>query len=155
MGIFIAVVVVIIMFAIFYARARAQRVKQESRSSSQASIHRSSPAETSRKKWYPTKVTGVTYKNDDGSSRQTILGKCSNGETVDLIREPNNPHDRNAVKVCRKSGEQLGYVARDSAEMVQRAIVEEHKQPKSRILEIRKKEGKYSCVIEINYSGEG
>jgi len=27
-----------------------------------------------------------------------------------LIREPDNRHDRNAIKVCRRNGQQIGYI---------------------------------------------
>lgn len=65
---------------------------------------------------YYTKVAGVTQKNDDGSDRQKILKKCRAGEKVNLIRDPENPHDKNAIKVCRESGEQLGWINKDVAE---------------------------------------
>ena len=51
-------------------------------------------------------VIGVTYANADGSSRQEIIGNCRKGDELILLREPNNPYDMNAVKVCtlRKQG---------------------------------------------------
>jgi HIRAN domain len=55
------------------------------------------------------KVHGVSYKNDDGSSRQKIISRCKVGEELDIIPEPTNRHDPGAMKVCRKNGEQLGY----------------------------------------------
>ena len=54
-------------------------------------------------------VHGINYKNDDGSSRQAIIGHCCEGEELLLVPEPTNRFDANAVKVCRKNGEQLGY----------------------------------------------
>lgn len=62
-----------------------------------------------------TKVAGVTHKNADGSSRQRILRKCSVGESLMLVPEPDNPHDTNAIRLCRQNGQQLGYVNRDLA----------------------------------------
>lgn len=56
------------------------------------------------------KVVGVTYPNDDGSSRQKYLSQCKVGEQVDLIPDKNQ-HDKNAIKVVRK-GKQLGYLSR-------------------------------------------
>ena len=51
-------------------------------------------------------VIGVTFANADGSSRQEIIGNCTKGDELILLREPNNPYDMNAVKVCtlRKQG---------------------------------------------------
>jgi hypothetical protein len=57
-------------------------------------------------------VAGESHKNTDGSSRQTIIRKCQSGEPVMLVPEPTNPHDSDAVKVCRRSGEQIGYLPR-------------------------------------------
>jgi hypothetical protein len=31
---------------------------------------------------------------------------------MQLVPEPDNPHDKRAVKVCRQSGEQVGYLPR-------------------------------------------
>jgi hypothetical protein len=59
-------------------------------------------------------VHGVTFRNYDGSSRQGSLRRCVKGEPILLIPEPSNPIDREAVMVCRKTGEQLGYLPRDS-----------------------------------------
>jgi len=48
-----------------------------------------------------TKVVGVTFNNKDGTSRQAILKKCSEMgmKTLELVREPTNKFDRNAVRV--------------------------------------------------------
>lgn len=59
---------------------------------------------------YSTQLRGVSHENDDGSARRDILRKCSIGEEVELIPEPENLFDANAVKVCRSNGEQLGYL---------------------------------------------
>ena len=62
------------------------------------------------------KIAGVTMSNEDGSSRIDILAKCKAGEELQLIREPDNPYDKNAVKVCRMNGEQLGFIPKEIAE---------------------------------------
>jgi hypothetical protein len=62
-----------------------------------------------------TMVAGITYPNEDGTNRMEIIGRCTQFEHLLLIREPNNPYDRNAVKVCRKTGEQLGHIQRELA----------------------------------------
>jgi hypothetical protein len=65
------------------------------------------PDETRR---FYMQVHGIFHKNDDGSSRQKIIKSCTVGEEIDLIPEPENSFDTDAVKVCRKNGEQLGYL---------------------------------------------
>jgi hypothetical protein len=57
-----------------------------------------------------TKVAGVTHANDDGSSRQVIIRECRAGESLDLVREPENRYDSGAIKVMRRNGQQLGYI---------------------------------------------
>lgn len=65
-----------------------------------------------------TKVAGVIYPNRDGSSRQEIISRCQQCEQVDLIPEPDNPVDSNAIAVIRENGEQIGYLPRDLAKDV-------------------------------------
>jgi hypothetical protein len=55
-------------------------------------------------------VHGIFHKNSDGSRRQTVIARCRVGEPIDLKPEPNNAYDSDAIMVCRKSGEQLGYL---------------------------------------------
>ena len=54
-----------------------------------------------------TQVVGVTYNDRPG-----VIAKLSLGESVVLRREPNNPHDNNAIMVLRQTGEQIGYINR-------------------------------------------
>lgn len=56
-----------------------------------------------------TRVAGVTFENDNGTSRQEILQRCTPGETIVLEHWP-MPEDEYAVKVLRENGEQLGYI---------------------------------------------
>ena len=58
-----------------------------------------------------TKVCGVSKKNEDGSRRQEIIAQCWFDEDLDLVREPDNPHDEDAIAVFRASfTEQCGYL---------------------------------------------
>jgi len=57
-----------------------------------------------------TKVVGVTFEN-----RQEIIARLDMGDRVWLDREPDNPHDANAITVCRSNGEQIGYLNRQLA----------------------------------------
>lgn len=60
-----------------------------------------------------TKVVGVTSANADGSSRQDAIKLMHQFEVVELLRNPNDEWDRNAIKVMaliaqparRKKGE--------------------------------------------------
>jgi single-stranded-DNA-specific exonuclease len=55
-------------------------------------------------------VVGVTFDN-----RQSILRQLSEGETVWLVRQPDNPYDRNAIQVQRSEGDAIGFLARGLA----------------------------------------
>lgn len=62
-----------------------------------------------------TKVAGVSHKNRDGSDRQSAIARCRPMEALKLRHEADNPVDRNAVAIYRKTEEQLGYVSADLA----------------------------------------
>ncbi len=51
---------------------------------------------------FKTKVVGVTFDNDDGSSRQNAIGNLQVGQEVHLAWEPNNPYSDNAILVFGK-----------------------------------------------------
>jgi HIRAN domain len=61
-------------------------------------------------KWIFTKVVGVSHRNNDGSHRGKIIWQCRAPEELQLVPEPDNPFDSNAIAVRRASGEQLGYL---------------------------------------------
>lgn len=61
---------------------------------------------------YTLHVTGESQQNRDGSNRQDILWRTRPGDAVELVREPDNPYDEDAVAVHVKHG-QIGYVSRD------------------------------------------
>lgn len=71
---------------------------------------------------FHTKIVGVSHPNSDGSDRQEHIRKCRHFEALDLDHEESNPHDPNAVRVLRKTGEQLGYLRAElAAEIVSKA----------------------------------
>jgi len=39
-----------------------------------------------------SKIVGVTYRNEDGSSRQTALKACRNGDQLGLLRDKGNKY---------------------------------------------------------------
>lgn len=64
------------------------------------------------------RVVGSAYPNPDGTSRQAAIKDCWPGERVELVREPENPHDHLAVAVYSPRGVQVGYLGRDRAAWV-------------------------------------
>ncbi|MEI8270044.1 MAG: HIRAN domain-containing protein [bacterium] len=61
-----------------------------------------------------TRVVGVTFPNEDGTSRQHIIrDNCYAGQMVDLIHEEDNPRGQNAIKVCTSDGKQIGYIPKE------------------------------------------
>jgi hypothetical protein len=77
-----------------------------------------------------TTVAGVSHHNRDGASRQEIIRKyCYVGQELELIREPDNPHDPHAVGLWittkglfRTTKHQIGYLP---AYVVERLIPED------------------------------
>lgn len=65
---------------------------------------------------FSTKISGVTFDNPDGSSRQLYLKKSSPNELLLLKREFDNPIDENAIKLVKPNGKQLGYIPSKNAE---------------------------------------
>jgi single-stranded-DNA-specific exonuclease len=57
-----------------------------------------------------TRVVGVTYEG-----RQRVVAQLIKGETIFLVRDPDNLYDPNAIKVMRGTGQQLGYLNRELA----------------------------------------
>ncbi len=58
-------------------------------------------------------VVGESFRNDDGTSRQTILSVADPLMPVELRAEPENPHDDEAVSVHITGLGQVGYLPRD------------------------------------------
>lgn len=70
------------------------------------------------------KVVGVTFKNEDGSSRKdqilTLAERFKDRESeikVDLVREPTNQYDINAIKVIAED-KQIGYIGKEYASIM-------------------------------------
>lgn len=57
-----------------------------------------------------SRVTGVTKRNSDGRKRQKIIKECcKQGDELQLVREPDNPYDEDAVAVHCQGGK-IGYL---------------------------------------------
>lgn len=56
---------------------------------------------------------------------QRAIRRCSEGDAVDLFREPDNPYDNNAIVAVSDTGETLGYVPRGN--WLARALLDDGK----------------------------
>ena len=71
-----------------------------------------------------TKLVGVTFDNDNGSSRQQFIEDLDdifdiNNKTFLIAkRDTNNEYDENAVTIYDEQGRQLGYLSRKVNETV-------------------------------------
>ena len=66
-------------------------------------------------------VRGGSFQNDDGINRQDIIKELKTGQSVSLVADPMNKHDRNAVAVLTTGGNQIGFLpsdARDSSSIL-------------------------------------
>jgi hypothetical protein len=73
---------------------------------------------------YPIGIVGESFDNDDGSSRQAEIKRCSSGEPVTLQRDSDNRYDSNCVNVVSARGVQIGNISRADgwiAERIDRA----------------------------------
>lgn len=60
-------------------------------------------------------VVGIDFPNADGSNRRSEAMVTLPGEPVELVPEPKNKHDSNAIAVVSPRGVQLGYVNAERA----------------------------------------
>lgn len=73
---------------------------------------------------FSTKVVGVTYPNEDGSDRQTIIrnligrGELQAGTELFFIPQPTNRYDPNCILVNARNGQTLGCLSREMAAVV-------------------------------------
>lgn len=60
-------------------------------------------------------IVGIDFPNADGSNRRSETMMTIPGEPVELVPEPKNKHDSNAIAVIGPRGVQLGYVNAERA----------------------------------------
>lgn len=76
------------------------------------------------------KVAGVTKNTRSGESRQLVIRRLLNSGQLEmeqelvLVPEPSNPYDPNAVRVCSKSGDDLGFIPAKVAPRISSGIKE-------------------------------
>lgn len=100
------------------SKASRQTPKDKSFSSSRIGDSQTEWSHTQRQqaKQFPclpsieTTVRGVRYEG-----RQNVVACLEVGEILLLRRELKNPHDRNAIRVERQNGAQVGYIPREIA----------------------------------------
>lgn len=67
-------------------------------------------------------VVGADYPNKAGPGRRFEIAMCEPGEPVDLVPEPDNPADVNAVAVFSERGIQIGYLTAERAPLLSRDL---------------------------------
>ena len=72
-------------------------------------------------------IVGVDYPNRKPRTRGTIprrfeIAACVPGEPVELVLEPDNPADANAIMIFSARGVQIGYVTAERAPLVGKHI---------------------------------
>lgn len=75
-------------------------------------------------------VVGVTFDNEDGTNRQTILRKCSDGDMIMLRRRYSKKYP-NAVEVWTEFG-QIGHISEYDARVIAK-LMDDGKQIDARI----------------------
>lgn len=67
------------------------------------------------------KIAGTSHRNTDGSSRREAINSCRPLDVLQVIPEPDNPYDSNALAVFNPSGVQIGYLESRLAGEIARA----------------------------------
>jgi hypothetical protein len=98
-------------------------------------------------KTYPVGIVGE-------ASYQASIRRCSEGQRVHILHEPDNPHDPEALAVVTDAGETIGYIARDC--WLQDALHEEGRGCEASIKEIATSGAKkLGVVIDVRLCGRG
>jgi hypothetical protein len=95
-----------------------RRVEREKEKEERKRLREEEVARAMRLRHSFAKVAGVTFPNDDGSERQSIIRRCQPGERLILRHEPDNEYSEFAIQVLRENGEQLGHAPEYLAERI-------------------------------------
>ena len=98
------------------------------------------------------KVVGVTFKNDDGSSRADKIIEMSQYKdmvVIQLEREPGNKYDSNAIKVMA-DGKQIGYIGKDYSGILAPMMDNEFRQFSAKLKDCGEYKNRPYCEITIN-----
>lgn len=98
------------------------------------------------------KVVGVTFTNDDGEKRSDIIRELAdkdiNDIDIQLVREPDNRYDMNAVKVLAND-RQIGYIGKDYASIIA-PLMDEYEEFSAVVKGIGEYKNRPYCEITIN-----
>ena len=98
------------------------------------------------------KVVGVTFTNDDGSSRKDKIIEMSQYKdkvVIQLEREPQNQYDPNAIKVLA-DGKQIGYIGKDYSGILAPMMDNEFRRFSARLKDCGEYKNRPYCEITIN-----
>lgn len=94
-------------------------------------------------------VVGANYPNKRGGNRKFEIAVTPWGERVTLEAEPNNPADRNAIKVMSIRGIQIGYIIADRTRIIRQAWNEERE-----VRAVFQNAFPGGCWIRVAFDGE-
>lgn len=98
-------------------------------------------------KSYPARLAGVR-------SYQAAIGEAAVGDAVELLAEPDNPHDDRALAVVDRAGRTLGYLHRDS--WLRGALIDEGRGARAAIGALGRGEaGIVTVEIVVTLTGDG
>jgi len=113
--------IVVLWFVLKALTAKPARSRQNEVSTARVSLAEILPPELANleeEDHFVVRVAGVSHPNDDGSSRQEMLARCKVPEVLQLRRQPNHRHDKNAIQVRRQNGEMLGFIPKNEARLM-------------------------------------
>lgn len=95
------------------------------------------------------KVVGVSFPNEDGTSRQDNIKEMTENEINNLTiqREPNNPYDTNAIMVLNL-GKQIGYIGKNFASIIA-PLIDQGVQFSVTLLDSGFHKNSYYCKIKV------
>jgi hypothetical protein len=73
-------------------------------------------------KHFYTKLVGITHENEDGTLRESLIATCKPFDPLEVVWEPNNRYDPNAIAIHKTNGRMLGYLNSRTAEEVARSM---------------------------------
>jgi len=98
------------------------------------------------------KVVGVTFDNENGTSRQEILRSMSKNSPIVLKREPFNRYDSNAVAVLYVD-QQVGYIGKEYAKIMA-PMMDKGTQFTAKISKLDSYDGKHYLHILVSEGGD-
>lgn len=86
----------------------------------------------------PTKLVGVSFKNEDGSDRQELIKQLKSGDDITIEPEPDNKYDSNS-HIIKHNDKILGHIKRELAK---------------ELVEKKQKGEKIICIKDWNITGQ-